>query len=171
MIPNDRESILEEEVIILRNSGEIPEIAFQTSIYYLEKDEEGPQLTLQDDELHVLCDAALERAQEIVLRDLDPDNRDKTIYRGIARSIVNWQRLQNFCHRINRYCPGFHEMVFEALVAFLSRELEDVNSSSRPSSVNCSAGELATFIEALNYDAAKLPAGWESLCVLPEEKS
>ena len=164
MRKDERKSILAEEIIILRHSGEIPEIALHSSLYYLEEDESGPQISLREDELHVLYDAALERAREIVLRDLDPDNRDLSIYRGIARSIANWHRLQNFCRRINRDCHGFTKTVSQALVSFLQREVEDIEASVRLSSVNCSANDLCSFVEELCLDIESLPAGWKLLC-------
>jgi hypothetical protein len=165
----ERESILEEEMIILRNSGEIPEIALHGSLYYLEEDEEGPGLLIRDEELEALYDAALARAREIVLRDLDPQNRDLGIYRGPARSIANWQRLRNFCRRINREVPGFERTVSRALVTFLSRETRDVEEARRSSSVNCTRKQLLSFIAELGLDCRSLPAGWQSLCMEEEE--
>ena len=164
MIPNDKDAILEEEIIILRNSGEIPEIALHTSLYYLEEDDEGPHIKLCEDELQLLYDAALARAQEIVLRDLDPANRDQSIYRGPARSIVNWQRFQSFCQRIQRTCPGFKEKVSQALLSYLKQECKDRESSDRLSSVNCTAEELKKFCSELNIDPDCLPGDWTSLC-------
>ena len=164
MKKEERETILEEEVIILRNSGEIPEIALYGSLYYLEDDQEGPQLTLRDNERDILYEAALERAREIVLRDLDPVNRDLPIYRGPARSIVNWQRLKNFCRRINRQTPGFDKTVSRFLVSYLRQEVREVNASRRASSVNCSRSQLLSFMKELELDFATLPEGWETLC-------
>ncbi|MDW7773349.1 MAG: hypothetical protein SCH71_10705 [Desulfobulbaceae bacterium] len=164
MKEDERESILEEEVIILRNSGEIPEIALHSSLYYLEEDENGPHLSLLEKELNILYEAALYRAQQIILRDLNPDNRDLSIYRGPARAIVNWQRLQNFCRRIDRQCPGFNEVVSRALVSFLRNEVRDVETSARQSSVNCSRSQLYSFVQKLCLEVNSLPRGWESLC-------
>lgn len=164
MIPGDRESILEEEIIILLNSGEIPEITLHSSIYYLEDDEDGPQIRLCEEELHQLYDAALARAREIVLRDLDPDNRDLSLYRGLARSIANWQRLQSFCHRVNRQCPEFRETVSRALLSFMEREVEDTRKSLRTSSVNCTAEDILSFCKDLCIDVSSLPDGWTCLC-------
>ena len=168
MKPDERESIIQDEVIILKNSGEIPEITLHSSLHFLEEDEEGPGLSLHEKELDILYEAALERAREIVLRDLIPENRDKNIYRGVSRSIVNWHRLQDFCSRINRECPGFEETVFESLISFLHREVEDVETSGRNSSVNCSAGDILTFVRVLNGDEKSLPAGWKFLCTNQE---
>ena len=164
MIPVDREAILEEEIIILRHSGEIPEIALHSTLYYLEEDVEGPQLTLREEELHLLYDAALARAQEIVLRDLDPANRDQSIYRGPARSIVNWHRLQSFCQRINRTCPGFNETVSQALVIFLQKECEAMDTSDRSTLVNCSVEKIREFCKELCINTDCLPDGWAYLC-------
>jgi len=164
MTPDDRASLLEEEILIVRHSGEIPEIALYSSFYYLTEDSEGPQITLHEFELQALYDAAIKRACEIVLRDLDPDNRDLGLYRGPARTIYNWHRLQNFCRRINRECPGFTETVAKALVDFINREMQDVQLSMRCSSVNCSERELQSFIAELCIDPGTLPSGWASLC-------
>lgn len=164
MEPGDRISILEDEIIILRNSGEIPEITLHSTLYYLEQDEEGPHLTLIEEELHLLYDAALTRAREIVLRDLDPDNRDLSLYRGPARSIVNWHRLQNFCRRIGRECPGFNKIVSRSLLSFMERELEDTQQSLRESSVNCTAEEVRAFCRELCIDTDSFPDDWKCLC-------
>jgi len=164
MTPDDREAILEEELIILRNSGEIPEIALHTTLYYLEEDVEGPRLALTEEELDRLYDAALARAREIVLRDLDPGNRDLSLYRGPARSIVNWHRLQNFCQRIGRQCHGFNRTVSNALLAFIQREFDDAERSLRTSSVNCTAEEIRLFCKELRLDMDLLPGRWTCLC-------
>lgn len=161
---SDRQALLEEELIIVRNSGEIPEVALHASLYYLTEDEKGPRLALREDELALLYDAALARAKEIVLRDLDPRNRDLRIYRGIARSLVNWQRLQKFCDRINRPCPEFRETVVPALLAFLDNELREVRAGGRVSSVNCNAKDLEAYCRELSVDKTLLPAGWSCLC-------
>jgi hypothetical protein len=160
----DRESLLEEEYIIVRNSGEIPEIALHSSLYYLVEDDDGPRITLLEHERQHLFDAAIARAQEIVLRDLDPRNRDLPIYRGPARTIANWNRLQQLCQRISRQCPGFEDRVADALVGYLAIEVEEVLTGCRRSSVNCSAREMEGFCRDLGLDPSSLPAGWRGLC-------
>ncbi|MHB8808491.1 MAG: class I SAM-dependent methyltransferase [Desulfobulbaceae bacterium] len=160
----DRQALLEEESIILRNSGEIPEIALHSSLYFLTEDEAGPLLALQEDELELLYSAALARAREIVLRDLDPHNRDLRIYRGVARSMVNWQRLRKFCNRINRQCPGFREQVAAALRTFLHNEMREVRAGRRASSVNCCARDLDSYCRELSLEISSLPPGWATLC-------
>lgn len=161
---SDRQALLEEELILVRNSGEIPEIALHSSIYFLTEDEEGPHLSLREEELELLYQAALDRAREIVLRDLEPRNRDLRLYRGVARSRVNWQRLQNFCRRVSRECPCFRETVARELLAFLDNELQEVRAGQRLSSVNCSAADLEAYCRELGLAPSALPAGWASLC-------
>jgi hypothetical protein len=160
----EREQILEDELLIVRHSGEIPEIAYQATIHYLQEDPEGPGLTLTRAEITSLQDAGLKRAREIVLRDLDPANRDRSIYRGPRRSIYNWRRLHDFLRRLDRAEPDFTTVVRKALLAFLQTEVREVNSGRRSSSVNCSAEELAAFALELGCAADELPDGWQSLC-------
>lgn len=160
----DRQSILEDELLLVRNSGEIPEIALHASLYYLTGDEDGPKLVLGDEEREALYSAALERAREIVLRDLEPRNRTLPIFRGPARSMANWRRLQDFCARIQRCCPGFNKRVAGALITFLEAEIRDVGEGRKTSSVNCSAGELERYCGVLSLHPSFLPAGWTELC-------
>ena len=165
MTEQTRAQILEDELLIVRHSGEIPEIALHATLHYLQEDAEGPHLTLTEEELRALQDAALKRCREIVLRDLDPENRDRTIYRGIKRTIYNWQRMQDFCHRIKRRQDVFKPVVREALVAFLRREADDVASGGRTSCINCTADELVEFAHRLDCDTDRFPPGWQKLCV------
>ncbi len=159
-----REEILEDELLIVRHSGEIPEIAYQATLHYLSDDPDGPELSLTKEEVCALQDAALARAREIVLRDLDPDNRDLSIYRGIKRSIYNWQRLLDFLQRLDRSEPDFSTEVRNELVAFLHKEVGDVTSGRRDSSVNCSVEELEAFAIELGCASDALPEGWRLLC-------
>ena len=164
MTAEERTMLLEEEFLIVRHSGEIPEIALYSTLYYLSEDPDGPGIILNNEELSVLQEAALQRSREIVLRDLTPENRDLSIYRGIRRSIYNWHRHQAFCRRICRNNADFQVVVREALLAFLQQEVEDVNSGNRVSSINCTAGELADFAGELGCASGALPSGWQSLC-------
>ena len=164
MTPEKRTAILEEETFILRDSGEIPEIAFHSTLHFLTEDEEGPAMFLTSEELKLLQDAALFRYREIVLRDLDPANRDLSLYRGVCRTIYNWQRMLDFCNRIGRDASSFKKTVGEALVGFLVRELADVKNGSRISSINCSVQQLLDLAAMLDISADSLPAGWQNLC-------
>lgn len=165
MIGDERQLLLEEELLIVRHSGEIPEIALHSTLHYLIDDPDGPSLVLQEEELSALQDAALARYREIILRDLDPENRDTGMYRGVARSIANFHRMEAFCRRIGRECTaGFRAEVAEALLSFLDREINDVQSNRRASSVNTARSELEKFASELHLDCSALPNGWSDLC-------
>ena len=153
---------MEDELFLLKDSGELPEIAYHSSLYYLTEDQDGPGLFLSEGEKWLLQEAALERCQQIVLRDLVPDNRDLGIYRGPQRSIFNWQRYCRFCQRVDqRQDDAFKERVAEALVRFIRQEAVDVEDGYRESSVNCTTDELLAFAEevgvsGLNSDLGRL---------------
>ena len=87
------EEHLDNEWFVVRHSGEIPEIALYAARHYLTEAEDGPRLHLSRDQWGRLVDAARVRYEEIVLRDLQVDNRDTSIYRGLARSIANCSQI------------------------------------------------------------------------------
>ena len=156
--------MLAEEILIVRHSGEIPEVAYHGSLYYLTDDEEGPQLSLSDEDRRQLKDQVVARYKEIMLRDLAPENRDKSLYRGLARCIVNWQRLCQFCRREHHGMEGVREEVADALMHFLHHEAGDVAEGRRKSSINCTSDELHAFLIEMGLNIDALPAGWQDLC-------
>jgi hypothetical protein len=160
----DLRSLIEEEVFAIGHSGEMPEVALHTSLYYLQEDPEGPRLTVTPEDIQPLKDAVEKRYKRIVMRDLNPRYRDQSIYRGLARAMANWQRLVRFC--IHEKCDvAIHRQeVATALVGYLTTETADVASGRRSSSVNCSATELAAFIETLGIVPSRLPDGWQLVC-------
>lgn len=161
----ERALSLENEVFILLDSGELPEVTYYSVLHALTTDPEGPQLVLTLSEQKMLQDAALVRCKKIVLRDLKPAYRDHRIWRGPQRSIYNWQRYLNFCQRIERQPDAaFKERTAAALTAFIAQELADVQSGRRKSSVNCSSQDLFAFARQLGLANDALPAGWQSLC-------
>ncbi|MDH3393790.1 MAG: hypothetical protein OEL66_07260 [Desulfobulbaceae bacterium] len=162
---SDKEMYLCDEVLILRDSGEIPEIAYHTSLYYLTEDPEGPALILDARDLARLREPVLERCRWIILRDLDPGNRQKRIYRGVARSKANWQRFKDFCRRqgLDDEVAPVRREVAVALVVFLERELADA-ASGISSSINCCRAELEEFASELGIAPTELPTGWGTLC-------
>jgi hypothetical protein len=159
----ERRTLLADEFLLVRHSGEIPEVALHSALYYLTQDPGGPGITLAAEELDLLKDAVQERYQEIILRDLDPENRDKGLYRGLARCVANWQRLRRFCRREGRDVGEIKQEVAGALQRFIARELQDVLSGSRVSSINCSADELRLLAADLYLSADDLPDGWQCL--------
>jgi hypothetical protein len=164
MLRKDKRYYLEEELLLVQNSGEIPEVAYHGSLYYLTEDPEGPALPLSAADLLPLQQAVYERYRRIILRDLNPALRSKRIYRGLLRCIANWKRFCNYCNKAQLNASPVRQEAAAALVRFLQQEKEDVQQKGRPSSINCSAAGLGSLIEAFALSPEKLPEGWESLC-------
>jgi hypothetical protein len=153
-----------EEVFMIEHSGEIPEVALHSSLYYLTEDPDGPALKLGDEDMDVLKQAVVRRYRTIIKRDLNPQNRDKRMYRGLARCSVNWQRLVKFCLREKIDFEPYQDETAEALQAFLEQELADVQSGNRSSCINCCSGEVKNLAGLLNLSPADFPADWHKLC-------
>ncbi len=51
MAEKDKTYYLEEELLLIENSGEIPEVAYHGSLYFLREDPDGPALNLSDEDL------------------------------------------------------------------------------------------------------------------------
>lgn len=160
---------LEDEWLIVRNSGEIPEITYHSSLYYLEKDPLGPQLELNAAQKQYLKDAAVERYQEIILRDIQLDNFTKTIYRGVRRSIYNWHRYQAFCVRQELECQQFQEEVRAALLLFIEQGKTAAGKDLPQRFLNCSEVELQKFMEDLAIDKTQIPDDIALYCVVEPE--
>ena len=167
MIDQDKKEYIEEEAFLVQNSGEIPEVTLQSSLHYLTEDPDGPGLELNGDDIIPLKQAVVERYRAIILRDLDPGNRDKRIYRGLARCRVNWQRLRKFCARENIDFAGIRAETAEALQYFLQQEVLDVKGGKRSSCINCSREDIDSLSASLGLSSADLPQGWQELC--PED--
>lgn len=164
MITENRVDIIDNEVLIVRNSGEIPEIALYASLYYLKDEPEGPGIVVTEEELCAFQAAALVRSREIILRDLDPDNRDLALYRGLKRTIANYRRHHDFLARIGRKDDEIKGITARALLQLLNREVKEVGSGRRVSSINCTISELVNFIDVLEVSRNLLPYGWQKLC-------
>jgi hypothetical protein len=160
----DREFFLSEEAVLVRNSGEIPEVALHGALYFLAADPEGPGLALTSEDREFLEEQALARYREIIRRDLTPENRDLAIYRGLARAAANWRRLANFCRKTARCLDRYRAETALALKDFMAREAEEVGSGRRRSSINCSVAELAVFAGELGLSDQELPLGWQGIC-------
>ena len=147
---------IDDEWYVVRYSGEIPEIAFHSSLHYLCTDAEGPGFKLTNTQLKRLQEAASTRFREIVFRDLDHENSTTSGYRGIKRSIANFERYMNFCDRQQFDDPCIKEDVSGALKRFLLREDELVGDSGE-SIINCSYQELCGFCAKLGVDISEIP--------------
>ena len=164
MSPGEREALLEEELLLVRHSGEIPEVALHASLHYLCEDEDGPRLRLAPEDIKPLEEAALARYREIILRDLDVANRDLSLFRGIRRANHNWYRFVRFSDKIGSPYGAFRVVVVDALLHYLRLELHEVGSGKRSSSINCSADALLTFALAMGIEPVDLPDNWTCLC-------
>ena len=164
MIGSDREYMLEEEWLLVRHSGEIPEVALHASLHFLCEDEDGPGLVLTAEEVKPLQEAALTRYQEIILRDLDVANRDLSLFRGLRRANHNWYRFVRFSEKTGCPCEEFRATAAEALLRYLSQERLEVDAGTRAPSINCSAEALLTFALAMGIEPAALPEHWAGLC-------
>lgn len=164
MTDQEREDILADEWLIVRNSGEIPEIAFYSSLYYLTEDDDGPRMSLSGEEVHVLKEAAVERCREIVLRDMLVENFNKTIYRGIRRSIFNWRRYQTFCRRQALSLHDFRPRATDTFLIFLEQGVRAAGDSLPQAFINCSLEELTRFAEELGVAAERLPENIGLFC-------
>ncbi len=154
-------------LVLLADSGELPESAYHAALWQLCGDPHGPGLTLTEMEQRQLQDEALRRYERIILRDLTPAFRDRRIWRGPQRSICNWARYLTFCRRIGRQPDeAFRAQAANALAAYLAQERDELRSGLRQcSSVNCACEELLNFAHCLG---GSLPEDWEKAMVVFE---
>jgi hypothetical protein len=152
MAENNFSELLEDEWYIVRYSGEIPEIAYNSAVYYLTRAKDGPRQELNEEQLAFLRKAAMDRYREIVLRDLYHENHGKSIYRGIKRSIENYLRMCRFCSRQSLDSNDIRLEVARQFSSFLLTEIEEVRKGVRASIINCSKEELYRFAADLGMD-------------------
>lgn len=95
-----RDEVLHEVEVIKYEGGEIPEVFFWNSYFYLtEPPPKGLGLNLTKEEIQLLKKAVLERYLKIIKRDLTPENIGKSFYRGITRVMINLKRLKDFAEK------------------------------------------------------------------------
>lgn len=106
---------LEDEVIMVENGGEMPEVILAESLHHL-----GPLPAAFED---VLRAAAVRGYLKIIRRDLDPDNLGRPPFRGLQRAGENLARLSSFIGRLGwPPPPGAWEDLAARLSAYLARE-------------------------------------------------
>ncbi len=155
---DDAAALLEEEWYLVRDSGELPETAFHSSIYYLTAAADGPRLRLDKTQRHTLFQAAALRFIEIILRDLDFAARMSPAARGVGRAIVNYHRLSLFCRRqseerwLQQYGRGELRAGLERFFCAAQRQ--------SGTAINCTLSELQGFAADLGVP---LPAELETL--------
>lgn len=165
MTEAERKEQLGEEWLIVRNSGEIPEITFHESCYYLTEDKDGPALQLTEEELTALKEAALKRYHEIILRDITIENFHKTIYRGVRRTLYNWQRCQMFIKRQSVPDDTFRETAARAFILFLEQGVAEAGKALPENFLNCTVQELLELSEALGVSNEQLPPDLARFCL------
>lgn len=159
---------IDNEWFVVRHSGELPEVALHASLYYLTEAEDGPKLTLAEHQLRELQAAAMARYQDIVLRDLLPENRNTSMYRGVKRAIINYQRYQRFCHRQRlKVSTGFIQEVAQTFSSLLAAEVADATAGINETALNCSLKELQCFAAEIGLAADQLPKELSRICPVP----
>lgn len=106
---------LEDEALLVEQSGELPELALYESLMHT-----GPW----DAEEELAMQAAAARGYlAIIRRDLDPANVGRASFRGLERALVNLGRLERFLGRGGWELPGeVREELGEALERYLEAE-------------------------------------------------
>lgn len=159
------EELIDNEWYIVRHSGETPEIAYNSSIYFLERAADGPGVVLTKAQQDVLKKAASDRYEEIVLRDMYHDNTSKSIYRGIVRSICNYERFLNYCTRQNLEPLPIKQKAADLYSIFLQQEFLNISAGSKPSVINCTYTELEEFASALGVQFLPKYSLFEQHCL------
>jgi hypothetical protein len=139
------ENLLENEWYHVRYSGEIPEVALHSSLFFLTDDPEGPGLKLGKEHIQYLHEAVLARYLEIVVRDITPENRDSSIYRGVLRTISNWRRMKRFCQRHDLSYETIRNEVSQGFVVFLEHQIQENKHGRARNSIDCSFDDLTSF--------------------------
>ena len=131
-----RRQLIENELLMLTNAGELPELALAASLYYLQEEADGPHLSLSQEELAELAHTTALSFESIIRRDLKLENRDKLRFRGLARALVNWQRYTKFCGSRGIATTRFQTEAGKALLAYLTQEKAGQECGEQASSVN-----------------------------------
>ena len=129
---------VEAEKDLIVHSGELPEVAFHESLYFLTESSQGPKLMLTSEELKLLKEAVVQGYHRIILRDLNPENRAKSIFRGIDRVIVNLKRLKRFSQKEKMDIKHLLPEMAKALRKYLAQELNDAELKRKKlRTINC----------------------------------
>lgn len=117
-------SWLEDEVIMVENSGEMPEVVLAESLHHLGSLPPGDQ--------DILRAAAVRGYLKIIRRDLDPDNLGTSHFRGLERAGENLERMSAFLARLAWPPPaGVMRELSQRLAGFLIAERK-AQSQGRP---------------------------------------
>ncbi len=145
---------IREEAEIIKDSGEIPEVAYWNSLYYLEEDPEGPRLTLTPEEKRFLKRAVIARYLFIIERDLTFENIGKPFYRGLTRAAINWKRLRRFLRKEGFSVEAPNLLILEALRRFLPQV------ASHPEIITLDLEEVRQFLRDLSFPPETFLKAW-----------
>jgi hypothetical protein len=165
MTEEERKELLADEWIIVRDSGEIPEITLHSTLHYLTEEDDGPKLSLSEEELDELKDAAVKRYHEIILRDMTIENFHKSLYRGLRRSLYNWHRCVAFMKRQSIKADDFKMIAAKSLLLFLERGIALAGKELPKNFINCGVLELTELAEEFGVPAEQLPSDIEQFCL------
>ncbi len=139
-LAEEKALLLENEWYLIRDSGELPEIAYHAALYQLCKAPDGPRIKLSEQQRQRLLEAALLRFVDILLRDLNFSERNASASRGLRRAIINYQRFCTFCKRQQLDTTQVRMQVRAELEQFFAEVLTE-----NAVKVNCSKAELEKF--------------------------
>jgi len=159
--------LIDDEVLIIADGGEMPEVTLYSCLYFLETDPEGPNICVSESDLARLKQAVIAGYRKIILRDLTLENRDKGLYRGLARTAINWRRLARFCQREGFDPTPLTTEICARLHHFLTVECAEVAARTRQTCINCSQAELMFLCDQVGLIPSQLPEGWEGVLCPP----
>ena len=162
--PTTTENLLEDEWYHVRYSGEIPEVALHSSLFYLTEDPDGPGLELEAEHIHCLHEAVVARYYEIIVRDITPENRDSSIYRGMLRAISNWRRMKRFCQRHTLSYDMTRNKISRQFQRFLENQTQQPPQEQERNTLNCSFDDLTSFALELGVSIREMEKSLKPLC-------
>jgi len=143
-----RENIIEDEVFYIVKAGELPEVAYYSTLYHLTRDPGGPGIVPDKDEMYKLKWAVVECYKNIIFRDITPENRHKRRYRGLLRASINFDRFLGFINKEVLIVDDIISEISQKTLFFLENELKECSLGAK-SSINCSYETLQKFTEKL----------------------
>ena len=158
------ENLLEDEWYHVRYSGEIPEVALHSSLFYLTEDPDGPGLKLTVEDLSCLHEAVVARYCEIIIRDITPENRGSTIYRGVLRTIANWRRMKRFCQRHTLSYDTTKNEISQQFLVFIDNEIQENQQEPSQHTIDCSFDDLTSFALELGVSIQHMEKSLKPLC-------
>jgi len=161
-----REDIIEDEVFHIIKAGELPEVAYHSTLYHLSGDPEGPGIVPVQEEVNKFKWAVVECYKNIIFRDITPENRQKRRYRGLQRASINLNRLLRFINKESMVIGDLLEEISMKTLFFLQNEIKEC-SEGKASSINCSYETLKKFTEKLKISHL-IPPDIKELC--PNER-